>query len=438
MAPLPLGSNRPLGWSLLALATGLLLAAWAMHHLWKGDGLQIGVERVRGPLVLFATACTWALIQFIPWIPFGLAHPAWQEVSIFFGEDVPGRITVNPDWSVTSLMRWLTYASVFWLALQLGRNRENASLGLKLVVLGGAVYALYGLLTHLTGSGSILIYDKWAYQNVMTSTFVNRNSYATYAGIGLIISVLLLMRSFRNAPSGRLMLRERVSASLSGSLLEQLALSISVFLLISALFLTASRAGVLSSMAGLLVLAILPNSGSKKSPRHRIIPITSVFVALIGAYVLSSDYLLERLSGLSLETRLATYVQTVDAIRDHFLWGSGLGSFAQIFPLYRESEISQTTFWTKAHNTYLEVALELGVIAALALYGAIAGLVWRCWRGLRTRTHDRHFAAGGIAISVLVGLHSLVDFSLQIPAVTVTYMYLMGIAVAQSYSRKTS
>jgi len=143
------------------------------------------------------------------------------------------------------------------------------------------------------------------------------------------------------------------------------------------------------------------------------------------------------LVGVTLETRQATYIQTIEAIRDHLLWGSGLGSFAQIFPLYRESEMSQTTVWTKAHNTYLENALELGLMAALALYCAVAGLFWRCWRGLRTRTRDRHFAAGGIAISVLVALHSLVDFSLQIPAVTVTYMYLMGIAVAQSFSSRT-
>ena len=437
MAPLPLGSNRPLGWSLLALATGLLLATWAIHHLWTGAALQVGVERVRVPLVFFTIACAWALIQLVPGLPFGLAHPAWQEVSIFFGESVPGRITVDPDWSVTVLMRWLTYAAVFWLALQFGRNRENANLALRLVAAGGAAYALYGLLAHLTGSETILFYQKWAYHNVLTSTFVNRNSYATYAGMGLIVSVLLLLRSFRNSPNDNAILRERISTSLNGDLAERLILGIAVFLLISALFLTASRAGALSSLAALLVLVVLLNTGLKKSRWHLIFPMVSLAVAMVGAYVLSSDRLLERLVGVTLETRQATYIQTIEAIRDHLLWGSGLGSFAQIFPLYRESEMSQTTVWTKAHNTYLENALELGLMAALALYCAVAGLFWRCWRGLRTRTRDRHFAAGGIAISVLVALHSLVDFSLQIPAVTVTYMYLMGIAVAQSFSSRT-
>jgi hypothetical protein len=35
-----------------------------------------------------------------------------------------------------------------------------------------------------------------------------------------------------------------------------------------------------------------------------------------------------------------------------------------------------------------------------------------------------------------VGLHSAIDFSLQIPAVTTVYLFLMGIAVAQSISSR--
>ncbi len=45
----------------------------------------------------------------------------------------------------------------------------------------------------------------------------------------------------------------------------------------------------------------------------------------------------------------------------------------------------------------------------------------------------------GVAATALVGAHSFVDFSLQIPAVTATYCLLMGAACAQSWSsrRKT-
>jgi hypothetical protein len=42
----------------------------------------------------------------------------------------------------------------------------------------------------------------------------------------------------------------------------------------------------------------------------------------------------------------------------------------------------------------------------------------------------------GVAATFLVALHAMVDFSLQIPAVTYTYCFLLGTAVAQSWSSR--
>ena len=50
-------------------------------------------------------------------------------------------------------------------------------------------------------------------------------------------------------------------------------------------------------------------------------------------------------------------------------------------------------------------------------------------------THTASTAAGnaGVAATVLVGVHSLFDFSLQMPAIAMTYASLMGVACAQAY-----
>ena len=39
-----------------------------------------------------------------------------------------------------------------------------------------------------------------------------------------------------------------------------------------------------------------------------------------------------------------------------------------------------------------------------------------------------------VAASVLVGVHAMVDFSLQLPAVALLYALIMGVACAQSWS----
>ena len=420
----------------MALASGGLLAAWAVRQLWNGQKTAVEVRLVKVPLIAFSLAFIWVLVQLIPGIPFGLAHPAWQDISIFFGEPVPARISIDPGWSLTVLVRWITYGAVFWLALQLGRDRANARTALKAFAWASAAYALYGLIAYLTGSQTILFYKKWAYQEALTSTFVNRNSYATFAGMGLIVTCLLILRWIRKEGGSPSSLRQKLLSLSSGAAPEQILLITSAFLILSALLLTGSRAGTFSTFAALLVAFVFLGIGQGGRRYRRVMPL--VMFALVGAaaFALSGDFLQERLDANGLGARQMTYIQTFQGIKDHFLLGSGLGSFPQIFPLYRGDEVLAAKFWDKAHNTYLENTLELGLPAALALFVSIGALVARCLKGLRERSRDRHFPIMGLAVSTLVGLHSLVDFSLQIPAVTIAYMFLMGIAVAQSFSSR--
>lgn len=76
--------------------------------------------------------------------------------------------------------------------------------------------------------------------------------------------------------------------------------------------------------------------------------------------------------------------------------------------------------------------MELGLPAALALDAALFWLALIALKGVAERRRGRAFPALGVAATLLVGLHALVDFSLQIPAVAVLYAFIMGVAVAQS------
>jgi len=57
-----------------------------------------------------------------------------------------------------------------------------------------------------------------------------------------------------------------------------------------------------------------------------------------------------------------------------------------------------------------------------------------CMRGVWVRRRHWIYPALGVAATALVGIHALVDFSLQIPAVAYLYALMMGGAVAQSKS----
>ncbi|MGE0653216.1 MAG: hypothetical protein AB7P12_15945, partial [Alphaproteobacteria bacterium] len=198
-APLPFGSNRPLWWSLLALATGALMLAYAWR-VWSGKERQgLGVWAMLPVVLPYMAATIWGLVQTLP-IPFdGLAHPLWPLAADALGRDIGQYISLDPHRTATGVMRLLTYAGVFWLTLQFARERTFADQLLKVLTWIGLVYGLYGVLMHVFGIERVLWFPKWAYEGFLTSTFVNRNSYATYAALGLVCAAAMLLMALRES-----------------------------------------------------------------------------------------------------------------------------------------------------------------------------------------------------------------------------------------------
>ena len=75
-------------------------------------------------------------------------------------------------------------------------RRFGARAGVMLAAIAVA-YALYGLVVQLGGFEMVAWEEKRHYQDSVTSTFINRNSYGTFAGIGLLVICGLLVRAMR-------------------------------------------------------------------------------------------------------------------------------------------------------------------------------------------------------------------------------------------------
>jgi O-antigen ligase len=135
------------------------------------------------------------------------------------------------------------------------------------------------------------------------------------------------------------------------------------------------------------------------------------------------------------QIRFSLWAATRRMIADAPWFGLGLGSFEDAYPLYA----SQTFPFAmdKAHCDYLEFAAGLGLPASVAWWAALIWITAICLRGVRRRRRNRHYAIAAIGASVLVAVHSSVDFSLQLPAVALLYAVLMGIGVAQSQSSRS-
>lgn len=436
LAPLPLGSNREWAWTLCAVLAALIALLWVLGALF--DTRRVSLDLNPAPAILFFGVCAWAWLQTVGWTPAAWHHPLWGMAAAALHRDVHGSISVSAEDTLTALMRLLCYGLVFFVSFQLGRSRERALSAYRVLALAGLAYAVYGLVTFWSGEGSLLWFKDAFFKADVHSTFVNRNSYATYAGLSLLCAITWFYQSVAvpranpvyELPQGRQMRAEQF-------ILRTWKPLIALLLMTTALILTHSRGGFISSLLGCVVLLAVLNGRSKfKSPRARAAILAAIAVAAV-AFMLTSEGLMQRMQRIDLDgnSRMTVYGEIAKPLAHGDMKGMGYGTFSDSFRMFRGADIR--AHFDKAHNTYLENIFELGWPAALALFAAIAWLGLACCaRGVRRRHRDWAFPATGLAATVLVGVHSLFDFSLQMPAVAITYACILGVGCAQSFSSR--
>jgi O-antigen ligase len=271
------------------------------------------------------------------------------------------------------------------------------------------------------------------------STFANRNNYATYDGIGAVIIAGLLLQLYGDtaaAAAGNT--RLQISTFIETTGRQGAVLLGAGSLVLLALILTGSRGGIIATLVGLAALATLTVARRKGTERGvQRTAIVLILLLIVVAFAAFGNVLAGRLefSGLSDESRISVYIIALRSIFSAPILGYGYGTFADVFPMFRDRSIGVLGQWTMAHNTYLEVFQGLGVVFGTMLLGVGMSLVVRCLKGAVKR---RNALLPIIAASVgfLVAVHALVDFSLQIQAVTLTVMAVLGAGIAQAESSR--
>jgi O-antigen ligase len=289
------------------------------------------------------------------------------------------------------------------------------------------------MIVYFSGNRTVLWYAKWAYQLDLTSTFVNRNSFATFLGLSLMADFALLARAFYLHVDGSSW-RTVTRSSIECVFWHARVTTACIVAASSALLFTHSRGGVIASLLGgvALVLSMLVAPSLRGPWRWSFGLLAAVVPGILVA--LDGSGLLERVAnvGIGSEFRFDINAGTLKAISDNFLFGTGLGTFKHVYAAYQPQAVGLLI--DLAHNDYLENVLELGVPAATIFYLALLLLVLECVGGLLRRRRDAIVPCAAVAASVLVGSHSTVDFSMQMPAVAVIYAAFLGIGVAQSAS----
>lgn len=439
LCPWPLGSNREWSWNPLAVAVGLLLLATSVAGVRSPTSFSRThgfLQELRLPSILVGIALIWALIQASGWTPEAWASSisAWPAIE---APSFPHAVAFDRDLVMVGLVHILTYVGVFLLAVVLPQTASEVRSVLGAIVISATIATLMAMVAMVLNRMSPYTgVSVWlpGQSEEFTATFINPNNYATYAGISALAALCLGIP----APSGSLQLTvaqrwRRRLLLISGKRGLWLAASM---ILMAGVLLSGSRGGAASLVASILVILVAYMRGPR---RIAAVVLLLATVVLIGILLPGGERLMGRAVDLverGESGRPLLYELTTAGIGLRPLLGWGLNSFADLYTVFQP--ISLAPLYDKAHNTYLELALDLGLPAAAVMVLAVAAVSTRCARGFATRTRDRELAMLGVAATVLVGLHALVDFSLQIPGMACTYFALLGLSWNQSWSSRAA
>ena len=442
VSPLPLGSNRVWaslalsGFSFAILSIYLIAKAFRSANAVSPSNRGLGIDI--GATLIFLEA-VWLFVQALIKVPvdwMAIISPITAQYyasafSILSAEKIPEAITISLDRGVTLNSALLTLAvfSVVYMMGQLITTPKQLRLFCYTIVLSGCFQALYGVMMTLTGVEHLLFIAKTKYIGNATGTFVNRNSLAGYLEMALAVGVGLLLglRKTQQVKPSQWNWRRVTRKVLETLLSEIIVVRFMLVIMVVGLIMTHSRMGNGAFFNALLITsagALLASGGSRSSGQYRnpgflaiLASIITIDIFLLGS-VFQLDKVVERLEKTTLEhesrDEVVTYIMTM--LPDFWLTGSGAGTFMYIFPNYAKEDFGM--FYDFAHNDYLQIFLELGLIGSipLVLYTALAllrGSVLMV-RGRTGMSRGMGFAATMAGISLLI--HSTVDFNLQIPA----------------------
>lgn len=445
-APLPLGSNRTWAWAILVVGAGLLAMAWLVGYLQGRFSLGDAFRRARWALTAGALWLLYLGLQFTPlpadWIQI-LSPRAYEAHSLaanVLGHPLAATLTLSVDPHATRdfWLRSMAYGCVFCLTLLLVDSPRRLELVLKTLVISGTLQALYASVMLLSGLEYGFFIKKFVGQGTATGTFVNRNHLAGYlnlclaAGIGLMLSKLggEAIHSWR----------QRVRSIARLLLGEKTRLRIYLIVMVIGLVLTRSRMGNTAFFAGTLIVGAIGLLLMRNAPRSTLLFLTSLVVLdllIIGTWF-GVDQVAQRIQQTEVTTNIDNPLptehrdevdrQALGYAQDFWLTGSGGGSFYVVFPAYSSRGI--VGFYDHAHNDYVQLLAETGVIG-LGLCVLIVGLAtWQALLALRRRKHPlMRGTAFGVALAICwLAIHSTVDFNMQIPANALTMTVILALA----------
>lgn len=422
------GASRHDVTSLIVLRpAAALFAAYALTVASEGD-----FARIRVPLLLLLALGGWMIVQLIP-LPYGLwsALPgrgpiAQMDIATGLGE-LWRPLTLSPARTMNSLGSLVVpIAGLMLYAVQGEAARRRI---LPILLIAASSSALMGLgQTATGGEGGLYLYALTNFGDEV-GLFSNRNHNAVFLATTLLICAYLFSE-WRRLQQG--------SQSLT-----PITVAAAGLLVVVTLLLNGSRAGLLigalaiGASVGLYLISIEHRRHGQVLPpskRNWLPALIVVAGTLLAALAFYNSAAFNRLATLKASDELRGQIlpQIIQMARDHWVFGTGFGSFEYAYGPYEASRWLRPEYVNNAHNDALQWVIEGGLPAVLI---SLVFILWLFrtalahWRVRETQGPRTRMVVMALAVLLLLLLASVLDYPLRVPSLML-YAVLMVALIA--------
>lgn len=379
------------------LAIGLLFVAWI------GGSSQETSKAERALVLLILAMIGVVLVQLLP-------------LPIAWWRGLPGRAVIDETLQLTGIARQSGFVSLIpheslksaiWLlpplAVALGMMRaRNLFSGTQLaiaIVAATCVGVLFEALQLMGGVQSPFYLYDFTNRGLAVGLFANANHMASLLLVAIPFEAALLRHALG-------LDRRRRAAAVVG-VLAALAITL------AGIAANGSLAGYGLSVPVLLGSALIVRPGERMLRTAALLLIPAVLGAAALIYFSAEGQdLLNRGSSMGTRDREMLFATSFQAIRDYWPVGTGLGTFAEVYPSYEDPLTISASYANHAHNDYIELVFETGALGAAAMLGFLGWWVVAAVRVWRDALAPPYARAAVVATAALL-VHSLVDYPLR-------------------------
>lgn len=317
---------------------------------------------------------------------------------------------------------------VWFIARNAAATGQAGPLLWRVTLGAGTLIAVWAFFDFMLAPGSIWGVERPYGHSRLSAAFLSANTAATFMGLVTLMGLAECLQQIRRLQGGWQGLQRQAPA-------VSLAVISTVFAA-SCLVLTASRGGIaFTAVAGLALIAwqiyaVTREGESRRRSLGLALSGGSLFVVLAGLiWTVSGELAATRFERFAEDpARELIFEAYWNAIPLAPLFGHGLGSFPFTNDLIATSRNAATlSSQGAAHNVYLEWLMQAGWAGSIAMWMVVAAMLVAVWKGLKRRRRDRVYLRATLCISLLVLLHGITDYALEVPGAMWWWAWILGL-----------